>query len=45
MVWRNNSNGVRNVHMNNVNVLLSEKATHDLMGFPNVASQVYLTVF
>ena len=37
MIWRNNSNGILNVLINNVN-LLSEKATNDLLGFPHVAS-------
>ncbi len=44
MVWRNNSNEVSNVLINNVNIL-SEKATNDLLGLPNVASQAFLTVF
>ena len=38
MIWRNNSNGVFNALINNVNIL-SEKATNDLLGFLNVASQ------
>ena len=38
MIWRNPSNGVINAQINNVN-MLSEKATNDLLGFPNVASQ------
>ena len=38
MIWRNHSNGVLNVLNNNVNIL-SEKATNDLLVFPNVASQ------
>ena len=41
MIWRNNSNGVLNVLINNVNIL-SEKATNDLLGFPNVASRDFL---
>ena len=38
MFWRNHSNGVLNVLINNVNIL-SEKPTNDLLGFPNVVSQ------
>jgi hypothetical protein len=38
MIWRKHLNGVSNVLINNVNIL-SEKATFDLLGFPNVASQ------
>ncbi len=38
-VLRNYSNRVSNVFINNVNIL-SEKATNDLLGFPNVTSQV-----
>jgi hypothetical protein len=41
MIWRNHLNGVLNVHINNVNIL-SEKATNDLLGFPDVASQYFL---
>ena len=37
MIWRNHSNGVLNALINNVNIL-SEKATKDLLDFPNVAS-------
>ena len=44
MVWRKHSKGVWNVHMNKVNILY-EKAIHDLLGFPNVTSQVLLTIF
>jgi len=44
MIWRNHSNGVLNVFINNVNIL-SEKATNGLLGFPNVVSQVFLTIF
>ena len=44
MIWRNHSNGVLNVLINNVNIL-SEKATNDLLGFPNVASQDFFTIF
>ena len=44
MVWRNHSNGVSNVLINSVNIL-SEKATNDLLGFPNVALQEFLTIF
>ena len=40
MIWRNNSNGGLNVHINNVNTL-SEKSTNDLLGFPNVASHEF----
>ena len=38
MIWRNHSYRVINALKNNVNIL-SEKATNDLLGFPNVASQ------
>ena len=38
MIWRHHSDGVLNVLINNVNIL-SEKSTHDLLGFPYVASQ------
>jgi len=38
MIWLNDSNGFLNVLINNVNIL-SEKATNDLLGFLNVASQ------
>jgi hypothetical protein len=38
MIWHNHSNGVLNVLINNFNIL-SEKATNDLLDFPNVASQ------
>jgi hypothetical protein len=38
MIWRNHSNGVLIVLINNVN-LLSNKATNVLLGFLNVASQ------
>ena len=40
MIWRNHSNGVLNVLIKNIN-MLSEKATNDLLGFPNVASQAF----
>ena len=40
MIWRNHSNGGLNVIIKNVNIL-SEKAKHDLLGFPNDASQDY----
>ena len=40
MVWRNHSFGVSIVLINNVNIL-SEKATSDLLGFPNVASKAF----
>ena len=40
MIWRNHSNGVYNVLIHNIN-MLSEKATNDLLGFPNVASQAF----
>jgi hypothetical protein len=33
--------GVLNVIINNVNIILSEKATNDLLGFPNVASKAF----
>ena len=38
MIWRN-SKRVLIVLINNVNVLLSKKATNGLLGFPNVSSQ------
>ena len=41
MIWRNHSNGVLIILINNVNIL-SEKAKHDLLGFPNVASHDFL---
>ena len=45
MIWRNDSNnGFLNVLINNVNIL-SEKATNDLLDFPNVASQDFWTIF
>ena len=44
MVWRNHPNEVWNVHINNVNIL-SEKATHDLLGFPNVTSHIFVALF
>ena len=44
MIWRSHSNGVLNVLINNVNIL-SEKAKNDLLGFHNVASQDFLTIF
>ena len=37
MIWRNHSNRVLNILINNVNIL-SKKAVNDLLGFPNVAS-------
>ena len=37
MIWWNPSNGGLNVLINNANIL-SEKATNDLLGFPNVAT-------
>jgi hypothetical protein len=40
MIWCKHLDGVLNVLINNVN-LLSEKATNDLLGFPNVASQAF----
>jgi hypothetical protein len=40
MVWRKHLNGVLNVPINNVNIL-SEKATNDRLGFPNVASHTF----
>ena len=39
MIWHKHLDGVLNVLINNVNIL-SEKAPNDLLGFPNVASQV-----
>ncbi len=44
MIWRNHSNRGLNVLINNVNIL-SKKAKNDLLGFPNVASQEFLTIF
>jgi hypothetical protein len=38
MIWRNHSNGVLIVLINNVNIL-SEIAKNDLLGFLNVASK------
>jgi hypothetical protein len=38
MIWRNYSNNVLIVVINNVK-LLSEKCTNILLGFPNVASK------
>ena len=40
MIWRKHLDGVSNVLINKVNIL-SEKATNDLLGFPNVASQAF----
>ena len=40
MIWRNHLYVVLSVLINNVK-LLSEKATNDLLGFPNVASQAF----
>ena len=40
MIWRKHLDGVLNLLINNVNIL-SEKATNDLLGFPNVASQAF----
>ena len=41
MMWRKHLDRVLNVLIiNNVNIL-SEKATNDLLGFPNVASQPF----
>jgi hypothetical protein len=42
MIWRDHTNGVFNVLIN-INVkILSEKATNELLGFPNVASQDFV---
>jgi len=41
MIWRNHSNGVLNILINNVNISF-EKAENDILGFPNVASQYFL---
>ena len=38
MIWRKYLNGVLSVLINKINIL-SEKATNDLLGLPNVASQ------
>ena len=40
MIWRKHCTGISSVLINNVNIL-SEKATNDLLGFPNVTSQVF----
>jgi len=40
MIWRKHLDRVMNVIINNVNIL-SEKATNNLLGFPNVASHVF----
>jgi len=37
MIWHNHLYGLLSVLIHNVNIL-SEKATDDLLGFPNVAS-------
>ena len=45
MIWCNHSNGVLIVlNIDNANIL-SEKATNDLLGFPNVASEDFSTIF
>ncbi len=41
MIWRKHFTGILSVLINNVDIL-SEKATNDLLGFPYVASQVFL---
>ncbi len=40
MIWRKHFTGISSVLINNDNIL-SEKATNDLLGFPNVASQAF----
>ena len=40
MIWRKHLDGVLNVLINHANILF-EKATNDLLGFPNVASQAF----
>ena len=40
MIWRKHLDGVLSVIINNVNIL-SEKATNDLLGFTNVASNAF----
>ena len=40
MIWRKHCTGILSVLINNV-YILSEKATNDLLGFPNVASQAF----
>ena len=40
MIWRKHLDGVLNVLINNINIL-SNKATNNLLGFPNVASQTF----
>ena len=44
MICRDYSNRVLIVLFNNVN-MLSKKAKNDLLGFPNVASQDFFTIF
>ena len=44
MIWRNHLYVVLSDLINNVK-LLSEKARNDLLDFPNVASQAFLTLF
>jgi hypothetical protein len=44
MIWRSHLNGVLKVLINYVNIS-SEKATNDILGFPNVPSQAFLTIF
>ena len=41
MIWRKHLDGVLNVIINHINIL-SEKATNDLLCFPNVASQEHI---
>ena len=40
MIWCKHLDNVLNVLINNVNIL-SEKATNDILGFPNVSSQAF----
>jgi hypothetical protein len=45
MIWRDHSNGVLNVLINNFNIL-SEKTSNDqLLGFLNVASHFFFIIF
>ncbi len=40
MIWRKHFTGILSFLTNNVNIVF-EKATNDLLGFPNVASQAF----
>jgi len=43
MIWHKHLDGVLNVLIGNVNIL-SKKATNDLLGFSNVASQAFFDI-